>query len=269
MCWGEAYLKRWWCTRAQQTQWSSPPSLSFILISGQHNNHCWTPRLECVLRYLLASCWSKTLALWAWPCWWCSPDMVTSSAAQLPVPRPSFQASFLDSLGASTVLGLFPTGRLHVVPCFRSDGFNGCDFQVTDMARRCCPSLESTLVPLGNAGIGGGGGPGSPQTTVWSAACHRAGAIRPGLPSQNGHRDADKHEEPWLRRAHCLGFPQQSWVQIVGVLGGGKMWPLLTKSPYFPLRLTYVQVYRGGGISHREAPGSPWVHLFSLTAVLW
>lgn len=92
--------------------------------------------------------------------------MVTSSAAQLSVPRPSFQASFLDNFGARAVLGLFPAGRLHVAPYFRSDKFNSCDFQVTDMARRCCLSLESTLIPLGNAGTGGGGEPGAPETAA-------------------------------------------------------------------------------------------------------
>lgn len=195
--------------------------------------------------------------------------MVTSSVAQLPVPCPSFQVRFLDSLGASTVLGLFPTGRLRVVLCFRSDRLNISDFQATDLAKKCCLSLERTLISLGNAGTGGGGEPGSPQTAAWPAVCHRAGAVCPGLTSQNGGRDAGKHEEPRLSRAHCLGFPQQSWAPSVGVLGRTKMWPPLTKSPYFPLRLTYVQVYRSGGISHREDHGSTWVCSLSTTAVLW
>lgn len=110
--------------------------------------------------------------------------MVTSSAAQLLVPHPSFWARFLDSMGDSTILGLFPTGTLYVVPCFRSDSFNGCDFQVTDVARRYCLSSESTLVPLGKEGIGGRGELGSPRTTAQSAARHRAGAIHLGVTSK-------------------------------------------------------------------------------------
>lgn len=58
---------------------------------------------------------------------------------------------------------LFPTGKLHVVLCFRSDRFNSCAFQVTDVARRCCLSLQSTLIPLGNAGVGGKWEPGFPK----------------------------------------------------------------------------------------------------------
>lgn len=91
-----------------------------------------------------------------------------------------------------------------------------------------CPWKASSF-PWEMQVLGGRDEPASPQTTAWSVACHWTGAICLGVTSQNRHRDAGKHKEPWLNRAHCLGFPQQSRVQNVGVLGRWKLcdlhWP--------------------------------------------
>lgn len=120
MCWGEAHVESWWGARAQQTQWNSPPSLSFTLISGQSNN-CWVTRPVSVPQYLLGSCWSKTWAPGACLCWW----QWCSSTALLLMPSLSLQVGFVHSSGVC------PTGRFHVAPWLGSERFNSWDFEVT------------------------------------------------------------------------------------------------------------------------------------------